>query len=130
MRAQITCNQEVFSAVAKELGVSIAEVKQIYNAQSLFIKQTMESNTFDGVRWPYFGVFRSKPQEVQIINHLKGLLKDQKSVFMQTLKYNAQKQRLQKELDQQQLNNENKQHSITDPGPDQLSRPLQSENHL
>ena len=115
MRAQITCNQEVFSAVAKELGIPIAEVKQIFNAQSLFIKNTMESNTFDGVRWPYFGVFRSKPQEVQIINHLKGLLKDQKSVFIQTLKYNAQKQRLEKELQTNDQNN-----NTTSTGTDRL----------
>jgi hypothetical protein len=46
----------------------------------------MESNTFDGVRWPYLGVFKSKPKEVQFINHLKGLTPDQAEKFKQEVR--------------------------------------------
>lgn len=46
----------------------------------------MEDNTFDGVRWPYLGVFKSKPKEVQILNHLKGLTPEQQREFKQQIK--------------------------------------------
>lgn len=46
----------------------------------------MESNTFDGVRWPYLGVFKSKPKEVQFINHIKGLTPEQQQEFKQQVR--------------------------------------------
>lgn len=67
--------------VAKELGLSVQLVKEIFSAHSMYTKQVMESNSFDGVRWPYLGVFRSKPKEVQVINHLKGLTPEQQREF-------------------------------------------------
>lgn len=86
MKIRVTCNQEVIAEVAKELGLPVLEVKDIVNSQSLFTKQVMESSTFDGVRWPYFGVFKAKPKEIQIINHLKGLNEEQKKEFKLKLK--------------------------------------------
>lgn len=80
-KTKTTCNQEVFVEVAKELGLSVATVKEIFNSHSLYTRKTMESNTFDGVRWPYLGVFKSKPKEVQFINHLKGLTPEQQEEF-------------------------------------------------
>jgi hypothetical protein len=46
----------------------------------------MESNTFDGVRFPYLGVFKSKPKEVQFINHIKGLTPEQQDEFKRAVK--------------------------------------------
>lgn len=80
-KTKTTCNQEVFSEVAKELGLSLQTIKDIFNSHSQYTKHVMENNSFDGVRWPYLGVFRSKPKEVQIINHLKGLTPDQAKDF-------------------------------------------------
>ena len=75
------CNQVVLREVANELGLPIETVKAIVNSQSYYTKQVMESNTFDSVRWPYLGVFKSKPKEVQMINHLKGLSPEQQKEF-------------------------------------------------
>jgi DNA-binding transcriptional MerR regulator len=102
MKARITCNQEVYTAVAKELGITIAEVKEIYDSQSKFIKQTMESNTFDGVRWPYLGVIKSKPEEIMIMSHMKGLTtKEQRMEFIRSIKAKSKQKRLEKELNEQ-----------------------------
>jgi len=85
-KVKTTCNTEVFTEVAKELGLTVAVVKEIFNTHSLFTKKTMEDNTFDGVRWPFLGVFKSKPKEVQVINHLKGLTPEQQKEFKQQIK--------------------------------------------
>lgn len=85
-KTRSTCNLEVFTEVAKELGLTLPIVKEIFNTHSAFTKYVMESNTFDGVRWPYLGVFRSKPKEVQILNHLKGLTLDQQKLFKEQVR--------------------------------------------
>lgn len=95
-KTRTTCNQEVFAEVAKDLGLASAIVKEIFNTHSLFTRKTMESNTFDGVRWPYLGVFKSKPKEVQILNHLKGLTPEQQLAFKADIK--AGKYRVWKKL--------------------------------
>lgn len=83
---KVICNQEVFSDVAKELGLPINIVRTVFQMHSSFTKETMENNTFDGVRWPFLGVFKSKPKEVQVLNHLKGLTPEQQVIFKQELK--------------------------------------------
>lgn len=85
-KSKTTCNQEVYSEVAKELGLPILVVKEVFAAHSAYTKQVMESNTFDGIRWPYLGVFRSKPKEVQVINHMKGLTPEQQKEFKQKIR--------------------------------------------
>lgn len=85
-KVKTTCNQEVFAEVAKELGLPISTVKEVFNAHSLFTRKTIESNSFDGVRWPYLGVFKSKPKEVQFINHMKGLTPEQQEQFKQEVR--------------------------------------------
>lgn len=86
MKARSTCNQEVMTKVAEELGLTLTEVKAIVNAQSAYTKNLMESSSFDGVRWPYLGVFKAKPKEVQVINHLKGLTPEQQIEFKRELR--------------------------------------------
>lgn len=85
-KSKTTCNQEVMSEVAKELGLSIQIVKDIFNTHSQYTRNVIESSSFDGVRWPYLGVFRSKPKEVQVLNHLKGLTPEQAREFKQDLR--------------------------------------------
>jgi hypothetical protein len=83
---QAICNEEVFRTVAEELGLDVKVVREIYGVQSLFTKKTMESNTFDGVRHPYFGVFKVKPKLVQISSHMRGLKKEAQKIFKEALK--------------------------------------------
>lgn len=81
MKKREVCNTVIIREVALELGLPIETVKQIIGAQSEFTKKIIESNSFDSVRWPYLGVFKSKPKEVQMINHLKGLSPEQQKEF-------------------------------------------------
>lgn len=78
---KVYCNQTIAREVAEELGLPLAAVLQIINVQSEYTKVIMSSNTFDSVRWCYLGVFKSKPKEVQMINHLKGMTPEQQREF-------------------------------------------------
>lgn len=78
---RVLCNSIILKEVAKELGLKVETVKKIVNTQSEFTKHVMESNTFDSVRWPYLGIFKSKPKEVQILSHLRGMTKEQQEQF-------------------------------------------------
>lgn len=75
------CNEICIKEVAEELGLSTNTVRKIVDSQFGFVKEVMESGTFDSIRLPYLGVFKSKPKEVQIINHLKGMTEDQAREF-------------------------------------------------
>lgn len=70
---KVICNPVVLREVCLELGLPIKDVKEIVDCQSEFTKMTIESNTFDNVRWPYLGIFKAKTKEIQMINYLKGL---------------------------------------------------------
>lgn len=85
-KQRTTCNQEVFIDVARELGLTTAVIKEIFNSHSMFTRKTIESNSFNGVRWPYLGAFKSKPKEVQVLNHLKGLTPEQAKIFKEEVK--------------------------------------------
>ena len=80
------CNQEAIHAVAEELGLDLKITKELIKTQSEFTRKVMESNTFDGVRWPFFGVFKAKPKMVQIISHIKGLNKMEQKLFKKRIK--------------------------------------------
>lgn len=78
---RVLCNATALSEVAQELGLELSFVKQIVATQSEYTSLVMSSNSFDSIRWPYFGVFKSKPKEVQMINHLKGMTPEQQADF-------------------------------------------------
>ena len=87
MAKRITCNQEIYTEVAEELGLSIKLVKSIIEeGQSKFTATVMKSNTFNNVRWPYAGIFKVKPKAVQIVNHVQGLNETQRKQFIKNLK--------------------------------------------
>lgn len=75
------CNESVVKEVAKELGLTIKEVRELVSTQSEYVKYVMESGTFDSIRLPYLGIFKSKPKEVQMLEHLKGMTKEQQDDF-------------------------------------------------
>ncbi len=75
------CNEPCIQEVSKELGLSFQEVRDIVATQFEFAKVVMESNTFDSVRFPYLGVLKSKPKEVQILNYLRGMTPEQQVDF-------------------------------------------------
>lgn len=75
------CNLVIIKEVAAELGLDFKIVKNMVDSQSEYTKVVMESDSFDSIRWPYLGVFKSKPKEVQMINHLKGMTPEQAAEF-------------------------------------------------
>ena len=85
-RNVVFCNKEVFKEVAEELGLTASEVEKVFNSQPKFTKKIMESNTFDGIRWPYLGVFKAKPKLVQFLSHLQGLNKEQAKLFKKQIR--------------------------------------------
>jgi hypothetical protein len=78
---KVLCNAVCTKDVATELGLPIQDVRNIIWAQSEFTKEVMESGSFDSVRWPFLGIFKSKPKEVQMINHLRGMTLEQQEEF-------------------------------------------------
>ena len=80
------CNQEALHAVSEELGLDLKVTRELVKIQSEFTRKVMESNTFDGVRWPFFGVFKAKPKIVQITSHMRGLNKAEQKLFKKRIK--------------------------------------------
>lgn len=86
-------NDRIYLEISRELDISIKLVKDVVlNGQSKFTAFTMANNTFDGVRWPYFGVFKAKHKVVQVLNYMKGLEPAQKQFFKDMIYLNYQKQ--------------------------------------
>lgn len=84
-------NENLYQQVAEAEGIPQSLVRDIIiNGQGKFTAHTMSNNTFHGVRWPYFGVFKAKHKVVQILNYMKGLDPVQKEFFR--LQLRAQKQ--------------------------------------
>jgi len=82
-----TVNDKILLLTAAKTGLPLKLVKDvILNGQSKFTAHTMASNTFDGIRWPYFGVFKAKHKIVQVLQHMKGLDPLQKQFFRGMLK--------------------------------------------
>jgi len=75
------CNNTISREVAAELGLPVETVRQILGIQSEYTKEVIESSTFDSIRWPYLGVFKSKPKEIMIINYIKGMTPQQAKEF-------------------------------------------------
>lgn len=80
------CNQLAIVEVAKELGLTTKVVKEIVDSQSEYTRIVMESGSFDSIRWPYLGIFKSKPKEIQMINHLKGMTPEQANDFKKAVR--------------------------------------------
>jgi hypothetical protein len=78
---RLFCNNLITKEVALELGLTLEIVRQIINVQSEYTKEVIESSTFDSIRWPYLGVFKSKPKEIMMINYIKGMTPDQAKEF-------------------------------------------------
>lgn len=89
-----TINDRVLAATAVKTNLPLKLVKDvILNGQSKFTAHTMASNTFDGIRWPYFGVFKAKHKIVQILQHMKGLDPVQKQFFRSMLRLQRQQKK-------------------------------------
>jgi hypothetical protein len=81
-----TCNTRIAKEVANELGLPIKTAELVIGSQSEFTKFIMENGSFDSVRWRYLGQFKSKPKEVQMLEYLKGLTKEQASEFKKAVR--------------------------------------------
>jgi hypothetical protein len=91
----------MYLETSRELDLPLKLVKDVLiNGQAKFTAHVMSSNTFDGIRWPYFGVFKAKHKAVQILNYMKGLDPVQKQFFLDMRRL-AKKQR--KELRKKNL---------------------------
>jgi len=78
---RVICNTVILKEVATELGLPLETVKNMINSQSEYTKTVIEQGSFDSVRWPYLGIFKSKPKEVQILSHLQGMTPEQQTEF-------------------------------------------------
>ena len=78
---RIICNPIILREVSQELGLPLETVKLIVNSQSEYTKSVIEQGIFDSVRWPYLGIFKSKPKEVQMLTHLQGMTPEQQADF-------------------------------------------------
>lgn len=75
-------NERIYLEISRELNLPVKLIKDVViNGQSKFTAVTMANNTFDAVRWPYFGIFKAKHKVVQILNYMKGLDSDQQKFF-------------------------------------------------
>lgn len=83
---RIFCNPVTLKEVSTELGLPLKDVKEIIDCQSEFTKQIIESGTFDNIRWPYLGIFKSKTKEIQMINYLKGMNPIQAEAFKKAVR--------------------------------------------
>lgn len=75
------CNEVCLKEVSEELGLPLNTVRKIVGSQSEYTRSVIESGTFDKIRWAYLGAFVSKPKEVQMINHMRGLSDEQRKEF-------------------------------------------------
>lgn len=92
-------NDKLYAETARELDLPVKLVKDvILNGQSKFTAHTISNNTFDGVRWPYFGVFKAKHKVVQVLNYMKGLNAEQKQFFKAMQRLQKQKVKEEKKL--------------------------------
>lgn len=80
-QGKVYCNERCIVEVAQELGLPVKVVREIVSTQSEYTRMIMESNTFDSIRLPYMGIFKSKPKELQMINHLRGMTPEQAREF-------------------------------------------------
>lgn len=78
---RLFCNDQIMREVAQELGLSLETVRNMVNTQSAYVRVVMESTTFDYIRLPYLGVFKSKPKEIQMLQYLEGMTPDQAERF-------------------------------------------------
>ena len=81
MQDKVFCNEISIRAVAEELGMPVALVKEIIGIQSEYTAKVMSDGSFDSIRYVYLGTLKSKPKEVQMINHLKGMTPEQQTDF-------------------------------------------------
>jgi hypothetical protein len=80
-------NEELYQQIANLEDIPQSLVRDIViNGQSKFTAHIMSNNTFHGVRWPYFGVFKAKHKVIQVLNYMKGLDPMQKEFFRLQLK--------------------------------------------
>lgn len=75
------CNDNCIKETAKELGLTTKQVKEIVDVQSQYIKYIIENGFFDSVRLVSLGLFASKPKEIQMLEHLKGMTPEQAREF-------------------------------------------------
>jgi predicted metalloenzyme YecM len=75
------CNPIILKEVAQELGLPLETVKIMVNCQSAYTALIMAEGSFDCIRLPYLGAFKSKPKEVQMLEHLKGMTPEQQKEF-------------------------------------------------
>lgn len=81
MMERVICNEVIMKEVSHELGLDMKTVRAIMACQSEYTASIMSSGSFDHIRLPYLGVFKSKPKEIQMINHLQGMTPEQQASF-------------------------------------------------
>jgi len=56
-------NEELYAEVAKSMGISKAQVKEIVESGFSYLKDTLERRLYENVRFPYLGCFKAKKKQ-------------------------------------------------------------------
>lgn len=74
-------NDSIMQEIANEQDLPLKLVKEIVTTQSKFTVEVIRSNMFDSIRWPYFGTFKAKVKQANVLNYMKGLTSAQRKFF-------------------------------------------------
>lgn len=67
--------EQIMKEMSADMGIPYSQIRDIViGGQSAFTAHVMRSNTFDGVRWPHFGVFSVKYKYLQNHKLIEGQL--------------------------------------------------------
>lgn len=57
----------IMKKIAEDFGTSFSDVEKIVNAQSGYAKHVMESNSMEGIAFPYLGKFVVSPRKIKMV---------------------------------------------------------------
>ena len=66
--------EEIMKEISVDLDIPYNTVRDVViNGQSGFTKHVIESDGYNSVRWPKFGIFKLKHKFMLVNKHMKGL---------------------------------------------------------
>ena len=73
---------KIYREVAKEMGISATQVKQVASTQFLLLRDSMKEKRLKDVRMQYLGVFKVKPYRLRYLSQeAKELIKQWTNEF-------------------------------------------------
>lgn len=79
--------EEIMKEISADMDIPYSVVRDVViNGQSGFTKHIMESDGYNSVRWPRFGIFKLKDKFMLVKKHMKGLGKVQRRIYRKKIK--------------------------------------------